>query len=398
MRIFRNDMEARFVSRPNRFIVIADGPDGRIEAHCPNPGRMNELLLPEAPLILEYATQSPAGTKADRKRFGTKGSRRTRYSLQAVRHEEKIIPLDTTRSNRIAENLILPRLYPDMDEIRREVRIGGSRFDFLIENGDTSVLVEVKTCSLCREGVAMFPDAPTERGRRHVRELSVLCTKVESRMHGLILILIMHEDASRFVPNIHTDPEFSTTLADAVGPVSPATNQENLAIRAVSISADEKGDVRLIDESLPVDLQPVDLVHENRGIYLLVIRYDERRVVSVGALGERLIVPGWYVYTGSADGSMHTRIARHLRKRKRMHWHVDYLIARADSVAALPIYTRHDLECRLAQDVGRLGESCIDGFGSSDCGCPSHLTRFGEDPISSAAFIDLLLRYRHSEI
>jgi sugar fermentation stimulation protein A len=86
-----------------------------------------------------------------------------------------------------------------------------------------------------------------------------------------------------------------------------------------------------------------------------------------------------------------------MRKRKKMHWHIDYLAARAVHMRGLPVYTYKNLECRMAGDIDTIADSSVEGFGSSDCGCRSHLFYFTHDPLKNDFFLDLLHRFRHVE-
>jgi sugar fermentation stimulation protein A len=386
MRLFRNDLEGIFLSRPNRFVVEADTPRGIVRAHCPNPGRMQELLLPRTPVILEDAAARDSEVRpGERPGTGSRSLRKTRYSLAACRRQDKIISLNSSRANLAAEHLVIPRLFPGWREIRREVKHGASRFDFEVTSDGRRHLVEVKACTLCEHGVAMFPDAPTVRGTRHVLEL------IESTEAGFVphvILAIFHRDARIFVPNIHTDPVFALALREAA--------EKGAGIHAAVVEAEESGDARLLAAEVPVDLSPAVLAGENRGVYLLVLEVPGG-TLRVGGLGEIHFSPGFYVYVGSAAKNLDQRIARHGRLRKKLKWHIDYLRAAASSFRAFPIRTRRDLECRLASDIATGSGVSISGFGSSDCSCRAHLFYYRENPLENRGFVDTLSRYRHLE-
>ncbi len=116
-----------------------------------------------------------------------------------------------------------------------------------------------------------------------------------------------------------------------------------------------------------------------RGAYILVFRLDEDETIEVGRLGTQQFERGAYAYVGSAMGGLDARVARHLREAKRTHWHIDYLLARATGTQALEFETARRVECDLSERVGQLAESStpVRGFGSSDCGCWSHLHFLG---------------------
>lgn len=200
MKIFRADCEAIFISRPNRFIIHAELEGREVICHCPNTGRMGELLIPGVRLILE---------KSDNP------NRKTPYSAVAVYKGDLIVPIVSARANSVAKSLILPRLYPGMD-FRSEVTFGKSRFDFLLSDKDRKIYVEVKSCTLFEGDDAIFPDAPTTRGRKHLLELM---DAVEEGHGGLVLFVIFNPGAKEFYPNSVTDPKFSDTLNSLVGSV-----------------------------------------------------------------------------------------------------------------------------------------------------------------------------------
>ena len=116
-----------------------------------------------------------------------------------------------------------------------------------------------------------------------------------------------------------------------------------------------------------------------RGVYVLIIQVDENVDVNVGALGKLTFEKGLYAYVGSAQANLEQRIKRHLRKEKRLFWHIDYLLN--DSVARIVkvLYKQANRieECELAEVIGERGEP-VDGFGCSDCSCKSHLFRIGD--------------------
>ena len=115
------------------------------------------------------------------------------------------------------------------------------------------------------------------------------------------------------------------------------------------------------------------------GLYQLRIRLMRAATARVGRLGRQPFDAGWYVYTGSARGGLIQRVSRHLRPDKRLHWHIDYLLAVADRVEAFVLPAPDLTECELHGSlVG--GRTSIPGFGASDCMCRSHLAHFSRRP------------------
>lgn len=192
---YNNTVAGTFVSRPNRFIakVIINGVEETV--HVKNTGRCRELLTPGAAVVL---------TRADNPH------RKTRYDLIAVYKGDTLINMDSQAPNAAAGEL-LQRLYPEA-VIRAEQRYGGSRFDFALDIPTGRMYVEVKGVTLERDGHAYFPDAPTDRGARHLREL----TAARQAGHGAaVLFLVQMKGIHALSPNEDTDPAFAAALREA---------------------------------------------------------------------------------------------------------------------------------------------------------------------------------------
>lgn len=239
-RLFSPDARALFVSRPNRFLVEADLGGRRVPVHCANPGRLAELLLPGAEIFLERAGRGRAGA----------GARKTEWSLAAVSSGKKIIPLISVRANLAAGELFLPLLFPATAVVESERSLPdfpGTRFDFLVTTETSAVPVEVKSCTLLGEGGrALFPDAPTLRGARHVRELTSLAGRRDGsgrEYRPMLVIAVFHEDACSFSPNAGTDPGFAAALKEAAGSID---------IRIPVFSAGRDGGVELVRKDIPL--------------------------------------------------------------------------------------------------------------------------------------------------
>jgi sugar fermentation stimulation protein A len=375
--LFRNDREAVFVERPNRFLIIARAGKTLIPCHCPNPGRLMEMLFPGTRLILEAAGRDGAGG-------------RTAYTAAGVYCRDGVAPLFSARANRAAEKLFLPLIIPGLRELRPEFSLGNSRFDFLCLDGQgRRHLVEVKACSLVEHGTAMFPDAPSARALKHLEELAALSAGAYC-CH--VLFVIVHGNPGRFVPNLHTDPLFAAALSRYGRPAGP------VAVHAGLLRCGSDGGAALVSPSIPVDLSHGELAAADGGNYLIILRIPGPVKTEIGALGLISFRSGWYVYTGSARRGLSKRISRHIRKtRKQKHWHLDYLSPRAAEIKGFPVYSYRNLECALARSLAALGGRGVPGFGCSDCGCSSHLYYFSRDPVTNRDFVDMLLRFRHIE-
>lgn len=381
-------------------------PTGNIvDCHCPNPGRLLEFLLPGTRLILEdRGAPQPASPGASVTAPG--GGAKTRFTAAALYHRGCAVPLYAARANAAARDLAIPGvspipgIIPDLAELRPEVTLGRSRFDFLaLDRSGKRHLIEVKACSLVEEGLAMFPDAPSDRAVRHLEELAGLASE---GYVSHVLFMVVHGNPGAFAPNAHTDPAFAAALSR----LAPF-----LRIHGALLRCSPDGEAELIRTDLPVDLSSGRLAEENRGSYLVALELPapgaaspeavigKPLVAEIGALGPVTFSPGWYVYCGSAQKNLSSRIARHSRRvRKNPHWHLDYLTPYAGKIIPLPILSRQNLECDLARSLLEIGGVPVPSFGSSDCACSSHLYYFPEPPLKSRAFLDLLFRFRAQEL
>ena len=192
---YANITRAVFLDRPNRFIAHVS-LNGRIETvHVKNTGRCRELLLPGAPVYLT-APGHP--------------NRKTTYDLVAVRKGNGLlINIDSQAPNAVVREWLAAQTF---DKVLPEYRYGGSRLDFRLERGGEKFLMEVKGCTLEINGVGYFPDAPTDRGVRHLREL----TQAVSEGYRAILAFVIQMDGITEVrPNVETHPAFSRALEEA---------------------------------------------------------------------------------------------------------------------------------------------------------------------------------------
>ena len=187
-----------FISRPNRFIAMVD-VSGTVErCHVKNTGRCRELLVKGATVYLSVPDNP---------------NRSTPYDLVAVMKGDRLINMDSQIPNAVAaESLREIPMFSRVTGIRREYTYGNSRIDIFAADDDNRYLVEVKGVTLEDYGVVRFPDAPTERGVKHVREL------ISSMKDGYVpclLFVIQMDDVRYFEPNRATDPEFADALKEA---------------------------------------------------------------------------------------------------------------------------------------------------------------------------------------
>ncbi len=371
MRFFDRIEQAHFLNRPNRFLVGCLKGRKEIKAFLPNPGRLQELLFPGSRLYLVQEHSSK--------------NRKYPYTVVAVEREGMPIMLHTHKTNAVASYLIDKGKIPGLEEARvigKEIPVGHSRFDLLVENQGEEILMEVKSCTLFGKKTAMFPDAVTERGSRHLRELADLAAKG----HKTAVLFVIHWPKARiFMPDYHTDLVFARTMLNCRD-----------RIRFFPVSVRWKDDLSLDAgvKLLPIPWLIIEREARDRGNYLLILKLAERKKIVIGKLGSLSFPPGCYIYVGSAMANLTARMEQHRRLRKIHHWHIDYLRAEAEFQAILPIRSSVSLECTLAERLRSLSDWTVPAFGSGDCSCPSHLFGFKTDPFHSKDFMALLQYFR----
>lgn len=196
-------IKAKFIERPNRFVAYCE-IDGEVEkVHVKNTGRCKELLIPGCEVYLEESDNP---------------SRATRYSLIATKKGERLINIDSQVTNKMVleslkdKSLVLPGFDEEIELIKSEKTYGNSRFDIYLEGKTKKAFIEIKGCTLEIDNVVKFPDAKTERGVKHVKEL------IQAKEDGYlayIIIVIQMEDVLYFTPNIEKHKEFADVLKEA---------------------------------------------------------------------------------------------------------------------------------------------------------------------------------------
>ncbi|WP_302211715.1 DNA/RNA nuclease SfsA [uncultured Ruminococcus sp.] len=195
---YTNIHKGTFISRPNRFIANVM-IDGREEVcHVKNTGRCRELLVEGCTVWLEHSDSE---------------SRKTAFDLVAVEKGHRLINMDSQAPNKaVVEWLREKKPFGEGFCVYPERKYGNSRFDFYMESQDRKIFMEVKGCTLEKDGVVLFPDAPTLRGVKHIRELS-RC--LDEGYEAYIMILVQMSDVKYFTPNYDTHPEFGEALEKA---------------------------------------------------------------------------------------------------------------------------------------------------------------------------------------
>lgn len=233
---YKEIVSAEFIERPNRFIAYVDLMGVRTKVHVKNTGRCRELLTDHARVYLEK---------------NGKESRATAYDLVAVEKEGRLVNMDSNAPNRVAgEWLQAGGLYRDVSLVRPEKTFGSSRFDFYVESASgRRAYIEVKGVTLEREGVAAFPDAPSERALKHVEEL------IEARRQGYeayLLFVIQMKGICRVEPNLDTQPAFGEALKLA----------RREGVRLLAYDCLVREDSLELDAPVPVVLDSLDRIAE----------------------------------------------------------------------------------------------------------------------------------------
>lgn len=194
---YTNMVAGRFLSRPNRFIAQVDIQGQTRICHVKNTGRCRELLIPGARVWCQAAANP---------------NRKTQFDLIAVEKGSRIINMDAQAPNQAAAQWLSAGGLGRLEDLRPEVTLGDSRFDFSFQKGGRRCYLEVKGVTLEENGVAKFPDAPTSRGTKHLKGL----TQAAAQGYGAyVLFVIQLQPVAYFTPNDGTDPAFGQALRAA---------------------------------------------------------------------------------------------------------------------------------------------------------------------------------------
>ena len=220
-----------FLSRPNRFIALVDIDGETHTVHVKNTGRCRELLVPNAEVYLERSGNP---------------NRKTAYDLVTVKKGDRLVNMDSGGANVIAEEWLKSGgLLSHSATVRREVKYGGSRFDFAFTDGDRRGFVEVKGVTLEEDGVALFPDAPTERGVKHLRELS---SALNEGYEAYVLFVVQMKGIHTLRPNDVTHKAFGDELRSAA----------SLGVKVIAVDCNVNTEEVYADQMITVDLRSGD--------------------------------------------------------------------------------------------------------------------------------------------
>ena len=195
---YRNVCGGVFISRLNRFIAEIEIDGRREHVHVKNTGRCRELLTPGARVYLQEAANP---------------NRSTRYDLIVVEKGQRLINMDATAPNAAFYEYLQSGFHIDgVESIKPEAKYGSSRFDFYVQARKRKIFIEVKGVTLEEDGVVMFPDAPTERGVKHLNELAQC---VRDGYEAQVIFVVQMSDVRYFTPNVKMQPAFGDALVSA---------------------------------------------------------------------------------------------------------------------------------------------------------------------------------------
>lgn len=193
--IYHNIIKAKFIDRPNRFIANVEIDEKREVCHVKNTGRCKELLIPDATIFVQ---------KLDSLK------RKTNYDLISVYKDSILVNIDSQVPNKVFHEWVLSSgFFQNIVLIKPEHKYKNSRFDFYIETLEKEIFVEVKGVTLEENGVALFPDAPTLRGVKHINEL---VSSIDEGYEAYIFFVIQMKSVSYFTPNMVTHKDFGDAL------------------------------------------------------------------------------------------------------------------------------------------------------------------------------------------
>ncbi len=369
LKIYPDWYKAHFLSRPNRFVMNLEYNSKKIEAYVPNTGRMHEFLVPGQVFYL---------TSISTPKFN--------YKVIGTEYQDNYVFLDTIRINSIFKSLLEKNILDQFDgisDLRREVKYKNSRIDFAtFKDGRINCFFEIKSCTLCHNGIAMFPDAPTVRGRKHIE---ILETATAESIESHMVYLITNSSSKKFIPNYHTDYEYGKTFLK-----SSKINFHAFSLRFRDPVTIDLDDVRAVE---------IDKIHlqqhcQNSGSYILLLHNPTEIQLEIGKLSIRRFKKGFYAYIGSAMRVLDKRIKRHYSKKKKKHWHIDYITPDPMILKkTILIRSKNREEEALAEALEVTADSIFPCFGSSDSSRKSHLFYFKDNPLKTPGFNNIVLDF-----
>lgn len=362
MKLFTDLTTGTFLKRPHRFCLtcMVDG----IETDCylPNPGRLSELLFTGALVYLKKSKKADAKQKY------------VAVAIESTIDGTKTpVMLHTHKTNDVAEYLLRNKLIPsfkDATVTAREVKHKNSRFDILLKENGKDIMTEVKSCTLFHKDTAMFPDAVTSRGKRHVEELAELS---KSGVTTAVIFIVHSPNVKRFLPEYHTDPEFADTLY-----------KFRKDIRIIPVSIGYKKDLSLDTsqvKEIPIDWKVYQKERSDKGVMILVAQLEKETTIE-----GKMYKKGFYLSVIKSDGKIHKEIERYKRKRKTSTELISLIRNESKSFKALAIESPTDKSSEIQNKVENISDNILDK--------KNNIYYFKENPIGLEQFQEILLYYR----
>lgn len=367
MKFFGETTEGTFLSRHNRFIVYATVNGKKERTYMPNPGRLLELLYPGSKLYFEKRVVE---TESDKKKIP--------LTVVAVESNGELVMLHTHKANDVVEYLLREGKIESLRGfgiVKREAKYDRSRMDFLLSKGGREYFLEVKSCTLFDKTTAMFPDAITERGRRHLEELMDI--KVPGRKMGRskVLFLVSSGRVDYFMPDYHTDIEFSRTLLKAKDKVD-----------IIPLSVGWKNDLTLKPKIKELTI-PWKVLREeckDRGYVIVSFLVEKKKTVQIGT-SKVTLLKGHYLFVEYLDEGMSKTIDSIKRGSKNSK--PAQVTKELGCKGVLSIRTGDNILNELERKLTNISLDTVDGAGF-------RFYKFNELPFKTKEFQDMLLYFR----
>lgn len=372
MKLFENLTTGTFIRRPHRFCLVCNINGVETECYLPNPGRLSELLFVGVKVYLE-ASKNPAAKQPF-----------VAIAIESTLDSTKTpVMLHTHKTNDVAEFLIQNKLIPSFKNATvkaREVKYKNSRFDILLLEKNKDIMVEVKSCTLFHKKTAMFPDAVTSRGKKHVEELVELS---KSGTKTAIIFIVHSHNVSFFCPDYHTDPEFSKALYDAKD-----------SVKIIPVSVKYKKDLSLDTnyiKELPIMWNVYKTEALDKGIYLLSIEIKKDLEIN-----NKKFKKGYYLYMNTAKKELFKTIEKYKRKKSKPLTCLEELRKNSSSFKALAINTPKDISKELNNEILNIAREQVLDFAltGKDFNEAGTLYYFKENPIGLQSFQEILLDFQ----
>lgn len=350
-------LKASLVKRINRFVAEVLLNDVKLKVYVPNTGRLSELALPGAEVLL-----SPINAKY-------------KFKILYIINRSFPVMIDSTYSNRLFYELLKEKKVPGLEQygtIKREPVYGNHRFDFLLGNENQELYIELKSCTLFHNKTGSFPDAVSSRASEHVKSLA------ESGM-GKLIFLVLRSDIDMFLPNYHTDFAFYETLKKY---------KNNIDIHAFTVQYDESLKIKSLKE-IPVVIPDVNPI----GIFLLILLNPEDTVNEDGEVLEQ----GYYIYCGNSTGNIFKTISSLKTKNGINRIFPDQRFSKMKIISGLPVISSSVTADKLKLLLSGHRGSIIPYYDKNNTLPSKELVQFKNNPLEDSWFWDLILEVRFGE-